>query len=460
MTEEVSRLFALSKGSGLGASRYVLVIVACLLVSCITPSSAYAEAPNEGYFGYLFEDGGEYPDTWTETRWSDGFRAMTHDEDNWYLAQSGCGWGCGIVADFQCDATSLWRIPVEVDLDTNNQSVWWEYVGGQWLPIKPPGVLEMDLSDVRNTYYKLTWIYDLAFIRKNGQGYLFAKASFESLATGYEYSGLAVINPDTFDLIDVRTGWYDCIAASPDDRLVTINSSSGTAEAWYVSVDWDLLANPGYLEVAIPNPQDPDNVIPIWEPDGSASQGGALSCDISPSGGLLYMVHGGTCAIFNRVEAADLTIGKIVQVSTNSDVGDIGYFDVRYIPSPCDTADGEYMAGITVWDLEADQRAPHIRGRLHIAQVEEDDWELSCTDDVRMTHYMEEVHVIQGSTATPERGTTNLPYNTLAEGIAGAWDYSKLYIWGSNYPETVIFDKKMDVVPLVFTPPYTLTIGE
>jgi hypothetical protein len=77
-----------------------------------------------------------------------------------------------------------------------------------------------------------------------------------------------------------------------------------------------------------------------------------------------------------------------------------------------------------------------------------------------MMHYLEEIHVVQGSTATPERGTQNLPYNTLAEGIAGAWDYSKLYIWGSNYPETVIFDKKMDVVPLVFTPPYTLVIGE
>ena len=172
------------------------------------------------------------------------------------------------------------------------------------------------------------------------------------------------------------------------------------------------------------------------------------------------MVLGGSCVEYNRIEVADLTIGKIVQVSTNSKVGDIGHFDVRYDPSTCSGVDGEYFNGLTIWDLDADPRAPGgIHGKLHIVAVEDDE-AFDLSDDIRMMHYSEEIHVVKGSTVTPERGTLNLPYNTVAEAIAGGWDYSILYIWGSSFPESVVFDKKMLVVPLVFTPPYSVIIGE
>lgn len=437
-------------------ARYLLAFVLAALLQ-VTP--ALAEAPHEGYFGYLFEDGGDYPRTWTETLYSTGFSAMTHDQDNWYTAQSDC-W-LDLWADLEC-VRRLWRIPLEVDLDTNNHSVWWQWDGSRWLPITPPGVQVIYLPNLRDQQYKMLWIHDLAFYHKDGQGYLFAEGTFEEIATGVEHEGIAVINPDTFTLIDVHIDWPDCVAASPDGQLVGVTWSAiaGTAAAMYVTVDWNALATQGQLSLDFPDVQDPDNVIPIRDPDGSSWDGPISDCDLSPSGELLYMVLGGSCVEYNRIEVADLSIGKIVQVSTNSKVGDIGHFDVRYDPSTCSGVDGEYFNGLTIWDLDADRRAPGgIRGKLHIVAVEDDE-AFDLSDDIRMMHYSEEIHVVKGSTATPERGTQNLPYDTIAEAIAGGWDYSILYIWGSSYPDPVVFDKKMLVVPLVFGPPYSLVIGE
>jgi hypothetical protein len=444
---------------GVKRVRIVGRLLALVLALVLHANPAWAEAPHEGYFGYLFEDGGDYPVTWTETRYSTGFAAMTHDEDNWYTAQSDC-WR-DIWNTVEC-VRRLWKIPLEVDLNTNNQSVWWELDGSNWLPINPPGVQVINLPDLRDDQYKLVWVRDLAFHRKDGQGYLFVEGTLEEVATGVSHQGIAVINPETFTLIDLHVDWPICIAASPDSRLVSINWSdiAGTSVAMYVTVDWNALATQGQLVLNFPDLQDPNNVIPIRDSDGSSWSGPVSDCDVSPSGGLLYMVLGGSCVEYNRIEVADLTIGKIVQVSTNSKVGDIGHFDVRYDPSTCSGVDGEYFNGLTIWDLDADPRAPGgIHGKLHIVAVEDDE-AFDLSDDIRMMHYSEEIHVVKGSTVTPERGTLNLPYNTVAEAIAGGWDYSILYIWGSSFPESVVFDKKMLVVPLVFTPPYSVIIGE
>lgn len=432
--------------------------LAIILVAFSFAHPARSAAAYEGYFGYLFEDGGDYPTTWTETRYSNGFRAMTHDENNWYFGQT-----VGKYVFFDWEWTrKLWKIPIEIDINTNNQSVWWTWDGSSLVPIIPPGVEEIYLPDLKNDQYMMLSVSDLAYHRHNSQGYLFAWGSFENLASGESQSGIAVINPDTMTLVDIHIGWERCLATSADGRLLRVRGSAehGTAVAEFIGVDWSALEAQGELALVIPDPHDPNNVIPIWDTDGSPSASTPQNCDLSPSDGLLYMLHGGDCALYNRVEVADLTIGKVVQVSTNSKTGDLGYFDARYDPYICNSAEGEHLSGLTIWDLDADSRAPGIHGKLHVAAIDYEHWEFSVTDDIRMMHYSNEIHVMKDSTVTPERGTQNYPYNTLAEAVDGGWDYSTIYIWGSPYPESVVFHKRMKIVPLVFTAPYSLIIGQ
>lgn len=115
---------------------------------------------------------------------------------------------------------------------------------------------------------------------------------------------------------------------------------------------------------------------------------------------------------------------------------------MKYDPYICNSAEGEHLSGLTIWDLDTDDRAPGIGGKLHVAAIDYENWEFNIADDIRTMYYSEEIHVMKDSTATPERGTLNHPFNAPAEAIAGGRDYSILYVWGSPFPESVIFDKK------------------
>jgi len=82
--------------------KYILALSAFMIFTICTlmfASPALSQDYYDGYYLYLYNDGGDYP-IMANPGWHEEAQGITHDENNWYITQT---W-------------ALWKISVELDL--------------------------------------------------------------------------------------------------------------------------------------------------------------------------------------------------------------------------------------------------------------------------------------------------------------------------------------------------------
>lgn len=433
-------------------SAYTNVIILCIAVVIIIfllPQQGIAEYPYEGYYGYLRSDGGDFPDDWTETRYSESFWGATHDANNWYLAQTGVQYPPYDVIYIH----KIWRIPIEVTLDTNKQGVWVVLEpepGGGFIikQIIPEGVLVRNTTDIENTEVRLRWIDTINYYRYNMAGYLFVNATVIIKSTGEEVDRTVVLNPETFEIIAVGDNFPICEFTS-DGRAVFLTHPEGwgTTAVGFTRINWAELSQYNTLSYVLP---EDNELIPLRWSDGTGVNSIPWKCDLSPSDKLIYWTVAEKYQdLGERVLVADLETGIIIQKSTNSVFGETGPFNI-WRCADCDSADCESINDLVIWDLDQDTRAPNIRGMLHVFVKNEDNWDFSYTDDIRLSHFSEKVFLDGQYDGSTELGTLNRPFNTLEEAVDYSWDRSVLKISQGNYPGPVRIEKIMKIDPTGF----------
>lgn len=106
----------------------------------------------------------------------------------------------------------------------------------------------------------------------------------------------------------------------------------------------------------------------------------------------------------------------------------------------------EEPEGITIWDLDADRRAPGISGQLHVLLLDNDEPD---DDDVYLKHYTGTICVDRTYTGV-EKGTPSEPFTTVGEANSYAWDGAQIKILikpqTGSYPETLTFSKRIRVL--------------
>lgn len=334
--------------------------------------------------------------------WHEEAQGLAHDADNWYMTQNSIFFSPP--AGPLMGGPQLWRIPVTHDLgdgvDCSNTEV------------SCKRLLETPLFANGYNHYG-----DPDFYQFGDRGYLLipieggdagpAVAVFRADAT-LEFVAFALVPGLS------KIGW---LAVDPDGLLVT--SDGGLVREFKrFSVNWVLLGD----DVLSIDPLDSPVVLhdeaglPL-ELDGP--QGGEFSDD----GQLLYFSNGfigdmhpswGVHVFRTRPGsgsecggAATCVAARRIERSNNSPGG----FAFEFDPSD-DVLDPilEEPEGLTAWDLDADGRAPGLRGQLHVVLLDND---IASADDVYVKHY----RVSFDDSVAPE---ISCPVDTVAECSAPA----------------------------------------
>ena len=156
------------------------------------------------------------------------------------------------------------------------------------------------------------------------------------------------------------------------------------------------------------------------------SQGASFS----ESGHLLFILTGGTksseaeCAI----HVFETEGWRRIAISSQTDP----FFNYECHPGQL----SDESEGVTVWDLD-NERAPGIRGQLHIAQVNVD-W--INDDNLHFHHYTGSIFADAAYGGEEADGTIWRPFRAVSQASGYAWDGSKIQIQAGRYEEAVTFD--------------------
>ncbi|MFQ5813765.1 MAG: hypothetical protein ACE5I2_11360 [Anaerolineae bacterium] len=376
--------------------------------------------PYEGYYLYLYDDGGDYPSL-REPGWHEEAQGITHDDSNWFITQK----------------EALWKIWVGLDL------------AGPGSPNVTPGLYRINLGDVpelANEGYN--HFGDLSYYEYDGQGYLLV--AIEIWPAEDIRPGIAVFTADTLQYVDhvriVGQGhgpW--CVVDTQTGILYTSDEDTSAIKRW--SVNWGKLRTTGTLD-----PLQELAPLQMSNEQGQALTLGSIQGGvISPNGELLYLVgNDQNDPNAHGIQVLELSTGRRVMHSTNG----YGYFNYHFDPSswlPCEREEPE---GITIWDLD-NAAAPGISGQLHVIMLDND-----CTenDDVTIEHYTNTI-LIDGSYTDPghpdKNGTPSYPFRTVTDAYNLAWDRAQIKITAGTYPESLTLSKRIRL----FAEGGTATIG-
>jgi hypothetical protein len=401
--------------------------------------SQAARQHSNAYF--LFQ--GSYPDE-EDTAYAKNFQGLTHDDNNWFLAQT----------------SDLWKIPVHYNL---------RHIMSDNLP----GVIHRTLSDIRTSDGKTLeslgfhHIGDLSYYPEKayvvapvegkctasepvchdvrlpvtGPGYPPIKGwrtdricteicrSWDSAIFLFSANDLGYVShcklPEYKDL-----GW---VALDPDGVLYTSGDRITTINRY--KANWAELPNqPLHLDF--------DGSITLYDKRGvdtiwlGNTQGGVFS----ENGELLYMLSG----ILDESQQENQGINvfdtktwrRVIRSTTEDDKP--SYFHYHFHPGWDQYEEPE---GITIWDLDNGQ-APGIRGQLHVGML--DNEIVSGDDEIYLYHYgMIHVNRYFGYRET---GSPAAPFDTVREASDLAWDGSRITIEAGNYPEALSISRKMELV--------------
>ncbi len=391
----------------------ILFSVIVQTISVLLPGYAYALDSYEGYYLFL----GNYPHD-KNPGWHEDVQGIAHDLDNWFITQT----------------FAFWKIPVTHDL---NQSVL----------SSDPGVIKIDVHNTGLNNEGYNHFGDLEYYEYNGQGYVFVSVEcivfntwpVDNVPCDSPPPAFAVFNADDLSYIDhvyagdkSATGWC---AVDPTNGDLYSFAGDNNSYIYKYTVDWNALKSNNTLILT-----NRDSVY-LYDENGSPltshrlGQGGV----ISPSGEMLYLIGGFYDELRpdDGIHVFDLTTGRRIQRSTNGN----GYFNYEWHPGS-DTYDEP--EGLTIWDLDADGRAPGISGQLHVLMLDND---ITSDDDVYLKHYTLNISVDKNYTGV-EDGTTNYPFNTVNEAINfyPAWDGAQVKIQAGTYPETLSTPERVRII--------------
>ncbi|HVS81026.1 MAG TPA: hypothetical protein VHE60_04770 [Pyrinomonadaceae bacterium] len=366
------------------------------------PGPASAQQSYETYFRYI----NDYPSK-AALPWGTHPQGATHDEDCWYITQ-----GPGL--DEKPPIASLWRIPVELDLNSVGFST--------------PGVTIKDLKNIppimRDDY---NHVGDPTYYKYGGQGYVLVPIEGPDPATGAGRGGIAVFRADAslayvahVALPLARQSRAPWCAVDQQGILYTSNYSDVSTVHRY-NVKWPMLQDKTPKLVL-----DYSSSLTLRDEAGSVFalqevQGGK----ITPDGTLLYMVG-------RDIHVFSIATGRRVRQSENGS----GWFNYEYqwpqIPE-----------GMVIWDLD-NGMAPHIRGQLHVFMFRHG---LISHDDLYFKHYDGAIDV-DGSVGTDKRPGTErvFPFKTVGGGQSQAWDGAHINIKAGSYPEKLTLSKPVKLV--------------
>ncbi|MFN0135468.1 MAG: hypothetical protein ACKVS9_05035 [Phycisphaerae bacterium] len=329
-----------------------------------------------------------------ETNWSDAAYGLAHDDDHWYIVQSGDGF-TGI------DSAYLWRIPVSVNLATVTATT--------------PGVSRVRGTDVLGVDGIV--FGDPVVFSYNGVDYLLAPEGFGLNSLTY----LAVFNADT--LVFIRHSPWP--SPQPDASSIAtdpqglIYAASGNPLRTY-TVDWIALEQVGQLfiqyagEVTL---YDESGLVPV-------ALGFTRGLEFTPDGRYLYVVA-------NDIHVFDTVTWRRVLHSTNGS----GHFNFAW------RTPDENPGGVTIWDL--DSISSPYEGRLHVIVRDSDAFD---ADDVILKHYTMSIRVRAGA-PPPGTGSPTQPFPTVTAAVNLAWSGSEIRIInGGVFDESLTINKRVRVV--------------
>jgi hypothetical protein len=367
----------------------LLSLSAVLLTMAAPATTAY-----EAYYLYL----GNYPNE-ANPGWHVNVQGLTHDSDNWFITQE----------------TDLWKIPVTHDLRS--------------VSANDPGVRRLRLGSITELATEgYDHFGDPTYYAFGGSGYLLAPME------GGPHPAIAIFRASDLGYVDhaylpeqSQAGWC---AVDPQGNAYSSNGEITSINKYGVS--WDTLHNTRMLLLT-----SPASISLLSETGASVTIERMQGGEISPGGELLYLVAGYLDA--NRpsdgIHVFDLSTRRRIQRSTNGS----GHFNYEFNPGGLTQEEPE---GLTIWDLDADGRAPGIKGQLHVLLLDND---APDTDDVYMKHYTGTIYVDRNYTGE-EKGTPSKPFNTVAEANNLAWDRAQIKIRAGSYPETLTFSKMVKIL--------------
>jgi hypothetical protein len=390
-----------------------MTIVGIILV-ILWPQVAPAQAPYEGYYLYLYDDGGDYPSL-DNPGWHEESQGITHDDNNWFITQK---W-------------ALWKIAVNLDL------------AGPGSPNVTPGLYRIYLGDVSELSSQgYDHFGDLSYYEHVGQGFLLI--ALEVLTDKpNQKPAIAIFKAETLDFLDYERLWKQdndngpWVAVDPQTGLVYTSKGDNASSINRWSVDWGKLKITGTLD-----PLQELTPLQMYNEQGQvltldSVQGGV----ISPNGELLYLVgNDQNDSNAHGIQVLELSTGRRVMHSTNGD----GHFNYHFDPGgwPDDMEEPE---GITIWDLD-NAGAPGISGQLHVIMLD-NDW--PSDDEVTIEHYTNNI-LVDGSYTGPghpaKNGTHSYPFKTVSDAYNLAWNRAKIKIRAGTYPESLILSKRIRLV--------------
>lgn len=398
-----------------------LLVAGHSLLFWVMSSSAAQEYYEAYYWGI-----GEYP-AGGSNGWSDGANGLTHDDDNWFIAQTPTG------SPLKSQGKPmLWKIPVTRNLNA--------------AACTDPGVACQTFDDwpkLKGEGYNHLGDPDYFFFE--GQGYVLVPLE------GGSRPAIGFFRADNLHYVNhaYLTGKTDAPWCATDRQGSVIISEFGNISPLFkYTVTWkQVVGGIGPLELT-----DPARIT-LYNESGSEVgvhdiQGGVTS----PSGQLLYVTagwppHAGDPS--HGIHVFDLTSGRRVQCSANpNDSGGrrtqcssvaAGLFTFEFDES---FSVSEEPEGLTIWDLDDGRAGDKIRGQLHVLLLDKD---LTNDDDVFLKHYAGTIHV-DGTYTGEEVGTPQKPIKTLTRAHSVAWDGATIRVRSGSYPEKLTLTKKVKVV--------------
>ena len=315
--------------------------------------------------------------------WHEEAQGLTHDADYWYITQNPPLIPSPVLeSPIVTGGPRLWRIPVTHDLASG-------------VSCGSGGVSCNRLLDTPLFTHGYNHFGDPDYYELNGRGYVLVP-----IENGDQGPGVALFRADTTLAflafaafppvpkgIPSHSGW---VAVDPSGLLLASEGESVTQfDRFYV--DWAAFQAAGEHDFALV-PQTP---ILLQDESGAPLElAGAQGGEFSDDGTLLYFSNGyGELSqatwgvhVFATATASGsacgsagdpCTVAKRVEHSHNGPGG------FAYEFNHSDTV-REEPEGLTFWDLDADGRAPGLRGQLHVVLLDND---ALSADDVYVKHY-------------------------------------------------------------------------
>lgn len=178
--------------------------------------------PYEGYYLYLYDDGGDYPSL-ANPGWHEEAQGITHDDGNWFVTQK----------------EALWKIAVNLDL------------AGPGTPNVTPGLYRINLGDVpelANEGYN--HFGDLDYYEYDGQGFLLI--ALEIWPAEDIRPAIAVFAAGTLSFLDYERLWKQhngpWVAVDPQTGVVYTSNGDNVSSINRWSVNWNRLKTTGTLD--------------------------------------------------------------------------------------------------------------------------------------------------------------------------------------------------------------------